>query len=676
MFMKQTVIILGGGIAGMSAAHELVERGFQVKIYEQKSIPGGKARSIPYQGSGKDGRKDLPGEHGFRFFPRFYRHVTDTMKRIPYQDNRQGVYDNLSQTSRLEIARFDKAGIQVISRFPRSLDDLKVILKDILSEKDTDISTEDIEFFAERTWQLITSCQERRLGEYEQLPWWEYVDAAHRSLAYQNLLAKGITTSLVASRAKLASTKTMGDIFIQLLLDIVEPGISSDLLLDGPTNDVWIQPWLNYLQQQGVEYNLEARVKTIACEDGRIESVTIETKDGGELQVRGDYYIAAMPVEMMAGLLSDGMVSIDPTLANIKRLSISTAWMNGIQFYLKKDIPVTEGHVLYTDTPWALTSISQKQFWQKFDWSQYGDGTVKGIISAIASDWGFFTDPNTGKVAATENSIGIKIKQPAYISSPEEIKDEIWAQLKRSLNVEGQEILTDDNLHSWFMDPDIATPRSMVTQTLLDEFLPESLHHLFNWISPKTEVSLDEVASYLQSQDTTSTPPDYTAIARIQLDLLANKGFIQQKERHGILYYITCLKIPTNVNAEPLLVNLVNTWQLRPHAYTKIPNFFLASDYVRTNTDLATMEGANEAARRAVNAIVNAAGVQVPYCKIWDLHEPWILVLWRWHDRYRYQNGLPWKKEIPWWLMMLQQILLSVWQILSIGNRWRHGVSR
>ena len=27
----------------------------------------------------------LPGEHGFRFFPNFYKHVTDTMSRIPTQ---------------------------------------------------------------------------------------------------------------------------------------------------------------------------------------------------------------------------------------------------------------------------------------------------------------------------------------------------------------------------------------------------------------------------------------------------------------------------------------------------------------------------------------------------------------------------------------------------------------
>ncbi|MBL4655294.1 MAG: NAD(P)-binding protein, partial [Bacteroidia bacterium] len=73
---KNKVVILGGGVAGLSAAHELIERGFDVHVYELKGIPGGKARSVKVPDSGKDNRKDLPGEHGFRFFPGFYRHVT------------------------------------------------------------------------------------------------------------------------------------------------------------------------------------------------------------------------------------------------------------------------------------------------------------------------------------------------------------------------------------------------------------------------------------------------------------------------------------------------------------------------------------------------------------------------------------------------------------------------
>jgi len=41
------VIILGGGVAGMSAAHELIERGYEVDVYEKHhQYAGGKARSV------------------------------------------------------------------------------------------------------------------------------------------------------------------------------------------------------------------------------------------------------------------------------------------------------------------------------------------------------------------------------------------------------------------------------------------------------------------------------------------------------------------------------------------------------------------------------------------------------------------------------------------------------
>jgi uncharacterized protein with NAD-binding domain and iron-sulfur cluster len=62
--MAPTVAVLGGGVAGLSAAHELVERGFDVGVYEARELFGGKARSFGVPGSGSGGRADLPAEHG------------------------------------------------------------------------------------------------------------------------------------------------------------------------------------------------------------------------------------------------------------------------------------------------------------------------------------------------------------------------------------------------------------------------------------------------------------------------------------------------------------------------------------------------------------------------------------------------------------------------------------
>ena len=95
------------------------------------------------------------------------------------------------------------------------------------------------------------------------------------------------------------------------------------------------------------------------------------------------------------------------------------------------------------------------------------------------------------------------------------------------------------------------------------------------------------------------------------------------------------------VNLEPLLINTAGSWEDRPEAKTNLPNFFLAGDYVRTNTDLATMEGANEAARRAVNGILDAVGSGSPRCQLWPATEPAVFAPWQRLDRLRFRLGQP-----------------------------------
>jgi hypothetical protein len=99
-------------------------------------------------------------------------------------------------------------------------------------------------------------------------------------------------------------------------------------------------------------------------------------------------------------------------------------------------------------------------------------------------------------------------------------------------------------------------------------------------------------------------------------------------------------------NAEPLLVNTAGSWASRPDAVTRIPNLFLASDFVRTHTDLATMEGANEAARRAVNGILDATHSTAPRCPVWKLREPAIFAPARALDRVRWLLRRPVKPPV------------------------------
>ena len=574
--MRNRIVILGGGIAGLSAAHELIERGFNVEVYEALSIPGGKARSMGVRGSAAPGpngmRKELPGEHGFRFFPRFYQHVTDTMARIPLPGNRS-VADNLVDTTRIQICRFDRRPIEMPTRCPRNWGDVRVVLDDAgrLYGGDFGLSHEEIAFFVSRVWQIITSCHERRVTEYEKIPWWEFIDAESHSEDYKKLLGHGITRSLVAAKADRASTKTIGDIFVQLIFDIATPGNSSDRVLNGPTNDVWINPWLDFLTKKGVRYHTGSKVKAVEYRDGRIRAVTVE-QAGTSTRVEGDYFVFALPIEDIIPLLTPEIIAAEPQFAHFTALDDATEWMTGLQIYLTEDVKLAHGHTIYVDSPWALTSISQPQFWRDVDLSEYGDGKVKGIISVDISDW---------------DAKGLNGKS-AKECTPEEVKAEVWEQLKRSLNYGDHVMLKDEHLHAWTLDPSV-------------------------------KLSATE----------------------------------------------------EDLNEEPLLVNLVNTWALRPEATTRIPNMFLASDYVCTHTDLATMESANEAARRAVNGILKACGSSAPACTLWPLHEPEIFAPWRALDKVRYEQGLPWDDT---WVVLglsaqrLTDKLISLWDTLPIPS--------
>src|SRR6266536_524240 len=165
--MSSRVIILGGGVAGMSAAHELVERGFEVVVLERRNIAGGKARSlrVTHEGDRTSGHQlagntvgsighRLPGEHGFRFFPGFYKHVIDTMSRIPSSDGRS-VADHLVPTTRLGFTQYGKPAFLVPAVFPRTPNDAGTVLRDMLLafEPITDLTPDDFAFFGARIWQ-------------------------------------------------------------------------------------------------------------------------------------------------------------------------------------------------------------------------------------------------------------------------------------------------------------------------------------------------------------------------------------------------------------------------------------------------------------------------------------------------------------------------------------------
>src|ERR671911_2958976 len=149
--MSGRVLVLGGGVGGLSAAHELSERGFDVTVVETRDAPGGKARSFPLPGSGDGGRPPLPGEHGFRFFPGFYRPLPDTMRRIPFGRDGGNVFGNLVTATEVQIARADGRELLSPAHLPRNLRDLDKAFRFLIDYAGgVGIAPKDAAYFVDR----------------------------------------------------------------------------------------------------------------------------------------------------------------------------------------------------------------------------------------------------------------------------------------------------------------------------------------------------------------------------------------------------------------------------------------------------------------------------------------------------------------------------------------------
>ncbi|MFD9819667.1 hydroxysqualene dehydroxylase [Streptomyces violascens] len=543
----QSVAVLGGGVAGLTAAHELAERGFRVTLFERRAL-GGKARSMDVPDSAKGGRKPLPAEHGFRFIPGIYHNLPDTMRRIPFPGNRHGVWDNLVAPKEMMFARTGQEDLRLPmpgagTPQPLTLDDIRRALTGVLGAFQR-LPAREVAYFVDRLAVFLTSCQERRDNQWESTPWWTFTRAAQMSYDYQRILAVGVTRNIVATKAEEASTRTVASLLEAFLFNALGRGADGplDRILNAPTNEAWIDPWVTQLRSLGVEFKVGWTVREVTYGSGKVTGIQVEDADGGVQTVTADHYVSALPVEHARLTWSAAMRAADPQLARCDQLR--TDWMTGIQFYLTERPDIVHGHVDCIDSQWSLTAIAQAEHWpQRAFTADYGDGTVVDCLSVDISEW---------------DKPGILYGKTAKQCTREEVAREVWAQLKAALNDTGKTVLSDSKLHSWFLDPGVS----------------------------------------------------------------------------GI-------GTPNPRNEDELLIHPTGTFHNRPSAATKIPNFYLAGDYVAVPIDLATMEGANTSGRLAANALLDRVGSSAPRCSVTPLYSAPELDFLKNSDRLRHRLGLP-----------------------------------
>lgn len=514
----------------------------------------------------------VPGEHGFRFFHGFYRHVFDTMRRIPIAEEGEvsvanatrTVYENLVPSDGFRLDFRTENGMARSVEFPRrkfiGLREIHDTLQGFLEVAGH--TSEDIAHISLKILKYMTSCSKRRQLEYENMSWWDFVDGpSFREPARGHY--ERAPQVLVGLTAKKCDARTQGNVVTQMLLDQLLQGGRADATLNGPTTSAWFVPWKKYLESQDVKF-VNATLEGFDV-DENLKFVL--PKFDGHLEknpAAGDYFVLAISLHELAGVsslepraglahaLRDAVRRIGATeIADIEALckfcdsigdwnspipevaeDSALRHMNGIQFYFPADVPQKAGRALFLESEWRLSSLSQVAFWRRQ--RNEHDG-YRGILSIDIGAW---------------HSTGGKFQRTAWGSTKREIAEATWEQIQAT--IEGRE---------------------------------RGYHGKPVWYHVDDAIICTE------------DPAD------------AKRNIVTR-------------------NDAPYLVSKPGDWKCRPgrldahRGYQVQANHWvLAGTYMQTFTRLTSMESANESGRHAVNGILENAdpGVgQWPRCRIWN----------------------------------------------------------
>ncbi len=200
----------------------------------------------------------IPGEHGYRYFPGFYWHLFDTMKRTPILD-RDGqetgatAYDQLVPTETIDLALAKGRAPETIPvERPRSLEALRKLVRLHLDPDRLGVSERDLLRFQLKLLKFLTGCPARRT-EWEKQTWWEFLDGDGYSEPMRRILMD-TPEALIAMNALETDAHSQGLIYVHILMESLGSGEPANRTLNGPTTDAWLRHWKRYLKRQGVRF--------------------------------------------------------------------------------------------------------------------------------------------------------------------------------------------------------------------------------------------------------------------------------------------------------------------------------------------------------------------------------------------------------------------------------------
>jgi len=268
--MSKSVVILGGGIAGLSAGVFLSDKGFNVSIYESSPKWGGRAYSF----FDKDMNELL--DNGRHVLAGFYENIFELMKKI-------GTYDKLLLKNKLELVLCGKND-EYYRLSGTGLPGVWSLLSGIFKFKGFSFD-DKMKFLNLRK---LNGNNSSKQAFYENMNASEILD----SLKQTDNLKKYFWHPFIYAAFNTAPEYVSGKLFLELLKKGTENKKNMSVIMgDDNLNSLFIDKSLGFLKSRNAFLVNNLGGKIINISDNKVSSVILA--DGSS--ITADYFVCAVP---------------------------------------------------------------------------------------------------------------------------------------------------------------------------------------------------------------------------------------------------------------------------------------------------------------------------------------------------------------------------------------------
>lgn len=440
------IFIIGAGVGGLVAAHELAKQGHDITIIERNAEIGGQARSRYENGTF--------AEYCWHAFGNKYNYLYEILKEIPYESphapkgasdtKKKSVFDNLRPMN-----TFNYSGARQVNTTKDFISNGNIFYKLRMLAAMGDWPTlKDVAIWA-RLIALAAATSVLPAWVRRALDGERYVDWIKGMSPQSHKWAYGFPAIYLGM--------DIDDLSLYTMLERIQCAGNGGVTFNdmcGPFHKVWFEPWEAHLRARGVKFLLRRNVEHVefAAHNGCINAraITYTDANGTAHTEKCDLLINALHPEGWAGVLerSQGVFARLLYKDAAALSSLGRQLQTQVVYFLAEPVVIDGARssiIVLQDTPWFIMIRAESCTWDcmraasdEHPLGTYTRDSTAQDLHSKSFDPDFIAHQNSGESIKEVWCAGIGLfnvkglnGKTAAECTPRELIDEAWAQITK-----------------------------------------------------------------------------------------------------------------------------------------------------------------------------------------------------------------------------------------------------